>query len=239
MTYMILISAALLFLVTFTFALIPIIWEKKSLQLNPLLSFCSGVLIATAFLYMLPAAFKLSGSDVGLYVLLGFLILYITERFIMVHPCQEHGCVSHTVGISAFIGLSLHCILTGFSVGIAIESTDTIQILTPFLTAVIAHKIPESFSLSTLLIKSTLKNRNVVWFILLYCLMTPAGILLARYSLSISVTSPLNVLIAVSTGTFIYIATSDLLPQVHHKGKNRFIHLALFVLGLFIIYILK
>lgn len=236
---MVLIAAASLFLTTFVFALIPIIWEKRSLQINPLLSFCSGVLIATAFLYMLPTAFRLSGPEAGSFVLLGFLILYITERFIMVHPCQEHGCVSHTIGISAFIGLSLHCLLTGFSVGIAIESTDTVQLLTPFLTAVIAHKVPESFSLSTLLIKSQLKNRNVVWFILLYCLMTPAGILLAKYSLDLTISSSLNILIAISTGTFIYIATSDLLPQVHHKGRNRFIHLALFVAGLFIIYILK
>lgn len=234
-----LLAATLLFLTTFVFALIPIIWEKKSLQIHPLLSFCSGVLIATAFLYMLPSAFRLSGPDAGFYVLLGFLILYITERFIMVHPCQEHGCVSHTVGISAFIGLSLHCILTGFSVGIAIGQADTLPLLTPFLTAVIAHKIPESFSLSTLLIKSQLKNKNVVWFLLLYCLMTPAGILLAKQSLDLTISSSLNILIAVSTGTFIYIATSDLLPQVHHKGRNRFIHLALFVLGLFIIYILK
>jgi zinc and cadmium transporter len=236
---MILIVAGLLFLTTFIFALAPIVWEKKALNINPLLSFCSGVLIATAFLYMLPTAFRMSGSDAGSFVLLGFLILYITERFIMVHPCQEHGCVSHTVGISAFIGLSLHCLLTGFSVGIAIQSSDTGALLAPFLTAVVAHKIPESFSLSTLLIKSNLKNKNVVWFILMYCLMTPAGILLARYSLDLTINSSLTSLIALSTGTFIYIATSDLLPQVHHKGRSRFIHLTLFVAGLFIIYILK
>lgn len=236
---MVILVSALLFLTTFVFALIPIIWEKRSLHINPLLSFCSGVLIATAFLYMLPVAFRMSGPDSGFYVLLGFLILYITERFIMVHPCQEDGCISHTIGISAFIGLSLHCLLTGFSVGIAIQSTDTIQMLTPFITAVIAHKIPESFSLSTLLIKSPMKNKYVVWFILMYCLMTPAGLLLSKYSLDLTINSSLNILIAVSTGTFIYIATSDLLPQVHHKGRNRFIHLALFIAGLFIIYILK
>ncbi len=236
---MIYIASIALFITTLLFAVVPIVWEKRSLQLNPLLSFCSGVLIATAFLHMLPSAIQLSGSNAGFYVLLGFLILYITERFIMVHPCQEHGCVSHTVGVSAFIGLSLHCILTGFSVGIAIQSTETIQILTPFLTAVIAHKIPESFSLSTLLIKSNLKNRNVVWFILLYCLMTPLGLFLSKYSLNLTVSSSLYLLIAISTGTFIYIATSDLLPQIHYQGKKRFINLALFVLGIFIIYILK
>lgn len=236
---MILMSAILLFLTTFVFALLPIILEKKSLQINPLLSFCSGVLIATAFLYMLPVAMKFSGPDAGLFILLGFLILYITERFIMVHPCQEHGCVSHTVGISAFIGLSLHCLLTGFSFGITIQSTDTVQILTPFLMALVVHKIPESFSLSTLLIKSNLKNNHVVWFLISYCMMTPLGILLSKYSLDLTINSSLNVLVALSTGTFIYIAASDLLPQVHHKGRNRFIHLSLFLLGLLIIYILK
>lgn len=236
---MIIIVTGLLFLTTFIFALVPIIWEKKALNINPLLSFCSGVLIATAFLHMLPSSFEQTGANSGFFVLLGFLILYITERFIMVHPCQEHGCVSHTVGISAFIGLSLHCILTGFSVGVAIESTTTMPLLTPFLTAVIAHKIPESFSLSTLLIKSTMKNKHVVWFLLLYCLMTPLGIFMAEYSLHLSVNSSLNALIAVSTGTFIYIATSDLLPQAHQTGRKRFVHLALFIIGLFVIYILE
>lgn len=236
---MVYIASISLFVTTLVFALIPMIWEKRSMKLTPLLNFCSGVLIATAFLHMLPSAIQLSGPHAGFYVLVGFLILYISERFIMVHPCQEHGCVSHTIGISAFIGLSLHCILTGFAVGIAIQSTETIQILTPFLVAVIAHKVPESFSLSTLLIQSTIKNKNVVWFVLLYCLMTPLGIFLSEYSLNLAISSSLNILIAISTGTFIYIATSDLLPQVHYKGRQRFVNLSLFVLGIIIIYILK
>lgn len=236
---MLIISAIAIFLTTFLSALFPLIWDKKQIKIDPLLSFCSGVLIATAFLYMLPAAMSMNSSDAGFYILVGFLILYILEKFIMVHPCQEHNCVSHTVGISAFIGLSIHCLLTGFSLGIAIQSSDTIQILTPLLTAIIAHKVPESFSLSTLLIRSKMKISSVVIFLLCYCLMTPLGIYFSKLSMDLTITTPLYLLFSISTGTFIYIASSDILPQVHHHGKFRYFHLFLFILGVFLIYALK
>lgn len=236
---MVLTSALVIFFITFLSALFPLIWEKKSIKLDPLLSFCSGVLIATAFLSMLPAAVKINPESAGLYILVGFLLLYVMEKFLMVHPCQEHSCVSHTVGISAFIGLSLHCILTGFALGLAIHSAETIQILTPFLTAIIAHKIPESFSLSTLLIRSKMKTTTVVMFLLCYCLMTPIGLYFSKLSMDLTISTPLYVLFSVSTGTFIYIASSDILPQLHNHGRFKYFHLFLFILGVFLIYILK
>lgn len=228
-------SALFIFLATSLAALFPLVWKKKALNLDPLLSFCSGILIATAFVYMLPTAVKMHSGDVGLYILLGFLLLFILEKFIMVHPCQEHHCISHHVGISALVGLSIHCLLTGFSLGIAIKSSDSLAVLTPILAAVIAHKIPESFSLSTLLLKSAMKVKSVLLFLFIYCLMTPLGLYISTVTLDMSFSYSLNLVFAISTGTFIYIASSDILPQVHHEGKFRFFHLFLFLLGVFLI----
>ncbi len=227
------IASILVFLTTFIPALVPLILEKKAIRLNILMSFVSGVLIAVTFYHLIPLSAQLQKTDVGLYILLGFLIFYVMERFIIVHPCQEHGCVSHHVGMGALVGLSLHCLLTGFSLGIAIDgSTREGASIYPILIAICVHKIPESFSLSTLLLKSKMPVNKVVLSILTYCLMTPLGIFLSKESLmNFGLNQSLYSLFCISTGSFIYIATSDLVPQIHYQGRERFIHLIVFLLG--------
>ena len=40
----------------------------------------------------------------GAWMMAGFLLLLVLERFMMVHACEEHGCDYHTVGLAAFVG---------------------------------------------------------------------------------------------------------------------------------------
>ncbi len=233
----ILIASILIFLSTFIPSLIPLILDKKSVQIQLLMSFVSGVLIAVTFYHLIPLSVQLQKENLGYYILLGFLIFYILERFIIVHPCQEHGCVSHHIGIGALIGLSLHCLLTGFSLGIAIDGTKFAGTsLSPLLFAICVHKIPESFSLSTLLVQSKISTQRVFIYLLIYCFMTPLGIYLSKESLiNFGLNQSLYSLFAISTGTFIYIATSDLLPQIHRRGRERFVHLFAFLTGVILI----
>lgn len=235
----ILIGSLFIFLSTLIPALIPMILTKKSIKLNLLMSFVSGVLISVTFYHLIPLSVQLQKENIGLYILIGFLVFYILERFIVVHPCQEHGCVSHHVGVGALVGLSLHCLLTGFSLGITLDGSHFAgSSIYPILFAICVHKIPESFSLSTLLIQSRIASGKVVASIIVYSFMTPLGIYLSKDSLNyFGLNQSLYSLFAISTGTFIYIATSDLLPQIHRKGRDRFIHLFAFVLGVLLILI--
>ncbi len=232
---MILISVGLLFLVTLFSGWLPLFTYKKKLNLDLLISFCSGAMIAMSFVHMLPMTFEQLGLDSGYYILTGFLFVYLLEKFSMVHPCQEGDCTTHHLGLPAFVGLSIHGIISGLSVGVALVSAQSFSEGFPIIFAFILHKIPEAFILATLLMQTRFSQKNRYFLLLLFSMIAPLGVLISDYSLHHLVSTGLNLLLGVSTGTFIYIASSDLLPNIHVSGKNRWLYLIAFVAGVVVL----
>ncbi len=66
---------------------IPLFFRKKIFIIQLFISFGAGILLGAAFLHMIPDAADYIGTRVGFPALLGFLVLYIFEKFIMTHPC--------------------------------------------------------------------------------------------------------------------------------------------------------
>lgn len=235
---MILVATGLLFLVTLFSGWLPLFTYKKKIKLNILISFCSGAMIAMSFVHMLPMTFEQLGPDSGYYILIGFLFVYLLEKFSMVHPCQEGDCNTHHLGLSAFAGLSVHGIVSGLSVGVALVSAQSPSDSFPIIFAFVLHKIPEAFILATLLMQTRSSPKNRYLLVLLFSMIAPLGILISDYSLHHLVSTGLNLLLGVSTGTFIYIASSDLLPNIHAEDKNRWLHLFAFAAGVVVLALL-
>jgi zinc and cadmium transporter len=142
---------------------------------DSVLSFSAGVMLGAAFFHMLPEAVLLGGHDVVPWVVAGFLFLFLLERFLLVHVCaepgpsdrlvahpppppqglREHaghdhaheatGCDVHTLGVAAFVGLSLHTLVDGFALGAA-HTEPSLGLLV--FAAILAHKIPSSVALT-------------------------------------------------------------------------------------------
>ena len=55
------------------------------------LSFSAGVMLGAAFLHMLPEAVEEAGAVAAPFVMVGFLLLYLLERFVLIHICAEPG----------------------------------------------------------------------------------------------------------------------------------------------------
>lgn len=237
---MIWVAVSLLFLVTLVSGWLPILTQKKNPKLDLLISFCSGAMIAMSFVHMLPLSFETLGEKSGYYILVGFLFVYLMEKFFMVHPCQEEHChaQAHHLGLSALAGLSVHGIISGLSVGVALVSIPTFSEGFPIIFAFILHKIPEAFILSSLLMQSRFSERNKYLLIFAFSTIAPIGILISDFSLHHIFTTGLNSLLGVSTGTFVYIASSDLLPNIHEETKNRWIHLFAFLAGVGVLILL-
>jgi len=182
-------------------------------------SFGSGILLGTAFLHMMPEAATLLGEGAGLALLTGFLTVLIVEKFVMVHPCEEMGCHFHHLGISAYIGISLHSLVDGLALGASL--TDPRLSLVVF-TAIIIHKIPYAFSLGSLLCLGNHTKGRLVVMILAFSLLTPLGAV-ATYLLARGLPDAmLGAALGFSAGNFLFIATSDLLPQLKlHDRKAR------------------
>ncbi len=206
-----------------------------------LLSFSAGVMLGAAFFHMLPEAVAGAGMKALPFVLLGFLFLFLLERFVLVHVCAEPGptpeaalhphgtaghvhggatgCDVHTLGLAAFVGLSLHTLLDGFALGAA-SSESSLGFLV-FL-AILAHKVPSSFSLSAILRAEGYSRRRALAMNAAFAGMVPLGVgiyVLLRDLVDAPGFTALA--LAASAGTFLHLALSDILPDLHRRGVHK------------------
>ena len=207
---------------------LPLLRELSQRALALLLSFSAGVLLGAVFFHMLPET-RVLNDNVGLPILTGFLLIFVMERFVFVHACEERACDIHQMGIPAFLGISLHSLLDGLALGAGLMMP---QLGSVVLLAVIIHKMPDSISITSILLSAGWSRRRVAVLSLLFSLTTPAGALLAY--LFFRSLSPENIAIAIgiSSGTFLAIATADILPQVHRIEERNPLTLLFLVLGL-------
>src|SRR5690349_567537 len=92
------IYGALIFSTALTGGLLPLFMPNADEdKLKLFVSLGAGLLLGLAFMHMLPEASKLLPERFGAWFLVGFVLLMVLERFIMVHACEEHGCDYHTV----------------------------------------------------------------------------------------------------------------------------------------------
>ena len=208
---------------------LPLLRDLSQRALALLLSFSAGVLLGAVFFHMLPEIGRVLTESIGWPILGGFLLIFVMERFVFVHACEERECDIHHMGIPAFLGISLHSLLDGVALGAGLLLP---QLGPVVLLAVIIHKMPDSISISSILLAAGWQRRKVATLNLLFSLTTPVGALLA-YWLFRSL-SPENVAVAIglSAGTFLTIATADILPQVHRIEQRNPLTLLFLLIGL-------
>ncbi|HHL72578.1 MAG TPA: transporter, Zip family protein [Bacteroidetes bacterium] len=219
----------LIILITLAGGGIPLIrsWRRTTVRL--FVSFGAGVLLGAAFLRMIPEAAGMIGPGIGVPLLSGFLFLFVIEKFIMVHACEAADCHYHTMGGAALVGLYLHSLIDGVALGAGIVMPEIGLFV--FL-AVLLHKFPASFSLTSILLHENMQRRTIVLIIAGFALTVPIGSLITIF-LFHGVSQPvLGWLIAFSAGTFLHVAADDLLPEVHSEHDGRFQTLFTFLLGL-------
>lgn len=208
-------------------------WHREKLPV--ILSLAAGIMLGSAFFHLMPEAYEILGKTVGLYVLAGFLFLYFIEKFITVHICEAFDCEIHHLGIAAFIGLAIHTLTNGVALGSGLMVPGLG--LAVFL-AITAHKCPEAFTLTSVLLHSGIRRRNILLTQLMVLSMIPLGALLAYGIIRPGNETLVGKAIAFSAGTFLHISLSDLLPEVHkHSHVKHWTFLGL-VAGLFLMWFL-
>lgn len=223
--------STLVFLTALSGGVIPLFWKRLHDEgLKTFVCLGAGILLGMSFLHMLPEASELLPHQFGFWFLIGFLILLILERFVMVHPCEEHGCHYHTIGVAAFAGLTIHGIIEGF----ALASSLFVSKLAPFvLVAILAHKAPQGFALTSILKLAGKTKTQIVAFAIGVALSGPLGVFLA-YGLigKQQMPSMAGILLSVSSGTFMYIGACDLLPELHRVDDQKIKRLVAFLVGI-------
>lgn len=183
-------------------------------------AYAAGALLGAAFFDLLPESF--AGQDPTQMLkmtLLGILTFFILERFIrwFHHHHQHSSKQDQSVIALVVIGDSIH----NFIDGVVIAGTFLISIPLGIITtvAVAAHEIPQEIGDFGVMIHRGISRSKILWLNFLSALTSLLGAV-AMYLLRDSIQSFLPGFLAITAGFFIYIALSDLIPEIHQQEKR-------------------
>src|SRR5271169_4239060 len=188
-------------------------WERSYLRYFVALG--AGFMLATALVEMVPESLQLAGRNGALLVLAGYLVVHLFEHTITPH--FHYGEETHSDEyvhshrrVSVLFGLLIHTFFDGIAITAGF-------LVSPFLgwiifLAVFLHKIPEGFTVTSVMLASGL-SKGKSWFAsVMLGLATVAGVLtmaVGRHAVSYG--------LPVAAGVTIYVAASDLIPEVNQE----------------------
>ncbi len=210
--------------------LVPLLRRWTQPQLTLLISFSAGIILGVVFLDLLPEAASIT-PHFFTAVLVGFTLLLALEKFVLIHPHEKDEWADRRSGLTAYVGISLHSLLDGVALG----SSAMVPTLGPVvLWAIAAHKIPNTFSLVSILLYFGFSRRYTLLLLIVFALLTPLGGALALLALRNASPEILGFAVGVAAGTFLFIATSDLLPHAHAHHENRYLKLGAVLAGVLV-----
>lgn len=183
------------------------------------LPFGAGALLATAFTNTLPEALE-SGLDahtVLIYTLSGFLVFFVLERLAgWMHTHHDHARKT-SQSIMVVIGDTLHNVIDGVAIGVAFLVDIPTGIVTSL--AVASHEIPQEIGDFGILLSRGVSAKKVVVINVLSGLATVVAACLV-FVLGSNNQWDLGYALAIAAGFFIYIAASDIIPEIHENPKR-------------------
>jgi zinc and cadmium transporter len=239
MSTLILILAAT-FLVS-TISIIGILFlvlRKKLLDkiLLMLVSFASGSLLGGAFLHLIPEALSPYDEIVFIVILVGILVFFLLEKSLWKH-CHEKECPVHPFAYLNLFGDGLHNFIDGMI--IAASFLASIPLGTAATIAVISHEVPQEIGDFGILVYGGLSKNKALFYNFLTAITAIAG---ATFTYAFYEFIPnMAYLLAFAAGSFIYIATTDLIPEMRKERKLTvsFAQFILLLAGIMLMWLLK
>jgi len=196
-------------------------------------SLSAGTLMGDAFIHLIPEAYrKMESASVSIYILIGIFSFFVLEKFLHWRHCHEEPCEKHPHPFSYLIlaGDSMHNFVDGMVIAASFVVSIPIGIATA--TAVAFHEIPHEIGNFTSLLYGGFPVRKALIYNFLSALVAILGAV-AILLINTSIVSS-QILIPFAAGGFIYIAGTDLIPELHkHKElKQAVFQTIAFILGI-------
>lgn len=203
-----------------------------------LVALSAGTMLGAAMFHLLPeAAEAMEPAQLFMLVTISFVIFFLIEKVLHWRHCHDDNCEEHSIGTMNLIGDSVHNLIDGLIIGSAFAVSPQIGVVTTL--AIMLHEIPQEISDFGVLLhagwpvkKALLANffvavTSVVGGII--------GVLLAAQSENFA-----TLLMPIAAGGFIYIAASDLIPEIRKEksGKGTVQTTIFFLLGLSLMFLL-
>jgi zinc and cadmium transporter len=195
-------------------------WEQRYLKYFMALG--AGFMLATSITEMVPASVSLKhgyGDRAGFLVLLGYLIIHLCEHVISAHfhfgeETHREEFVDHHKGVTVLLGLGIHAFFDGIAIASGFLVSNWLGWIV-FL-AIFLHKIPEGFTISSVMLASGRSARLAFSASIFLGVGTMLGVLtmvLVRNGVAIG--------LPIAAGVTIYVAASDIVPEVNREPGIR------------------
>ncbi len=232
---------------TFTIALIAFVGVfalvMKEHLLNKILiilvSLSAGVLIGGAFIHLLPEAVeKAEGTDIFIVVLVGFVLFFIIEKVLHWRHCHNGKCDVHSFHYMNLIGDSIHNFIDGLIIAASFIVSTPLGITTTI--AIAAHEIPQEIGDFGVLVYGGFNRKRAVILNFTVALTVVIGGIVG-YFISKSIENTVVFLLPFAAGGFIYIAATDLIPEIKKEIDIRksMLTMGVFILGILIMWLTK
>lgn len=210
---------------------------KKMLLI--LVAFSTGALLSGAFFHLIPEALEtLTPIAAFTYLLIGFILFFVIERFLYWHHCHDGKCRVHPVRYLILLGDSIHNLIDGIIIAISFIVSIPFGIITTLL--VIGHEVPQELGNFGILVYSGLgKVESLIYNLLAQLTCVLGGVF--GYFLSNSIEGIVPFVLPFAAGGFIYIAASDLVPELHKEPEIRksLISFSFFIIGIVFMLVIK
>ena len=192
-------------------------WPRRSLTY--FLALGAGFMLATALIEMVPEAIRLSGEDALFFVLGGYFLVHLFEHTLAPHfhfgeETHQAEMRHEHASTSALVGLLIHTFFDGVAIGSGFLVSNWLGVV--IFLAVMLHKLPEGFTVASLLLVSGKSRHTALFGSALLGAATLVGVLLMwLLKATLAYTLPL------SAGVTLYVAASDLMPEVNREPGAR------------------
>lgn len=199
-------------------------WNQKKLyrRLLFLVSFSAGTLLGDAFIHLIPEAYENSSSRiaVSICILSGILLFFILEKIVHWRHCHKRACEKHPhpFAYNILVGDSLHNFIDGMVIAASFLVSVPIGVATA--VAVIFHEIPQEIGDFGSLVYGGFSRMKALIFNFLTALTAILGAIIVLI-IGKSSTEIIYFLIPLTAGGFIYIAASDLIPELHKENDIK------------------
>jgi zinc and cadmium transporter len=208
--------------------------EKLEKVLIYLVSLSAGTLLGDAFIHLLPESFSGGKESIiaSYYVLAGILVFFVLEKFFHWRHCHEGVCDEHNpkpFSYNILVGDSVHNFIDGLV--IAASFLVSIPVGTATALAVIFHEIPQEIGDFGSLVYGGFSRKKALAFNFLTALFSILGAIIVL-ALNLNGAGLSKFLVPFAAGGFIYIASTDLIPELHKhtdpkKSAGQFLSILL------------
>ncbi len=197
-----------------------------------LIAFGAGYMLAAAFLSMMPESIKVLPTA-PMWILVGYVLVHLFEHTFVPHfHFGEETHVEHFLdpraATSALVGLALHSVFDGVAISAGFLVTPSLGLL--IALAIILHKVPEGITVASVMIASGKKRSAGIGAATLLGVATVVGSLAA-----LALSEHRAYALALSSGIAVYVAATDLLPEVNKQHEKEYAWSALGGLLLFVL----